>query len=130
MKVDGVAVPYRGSFTSYTFPCAGDYTITATLPGTSATWKSVAHVTDAFHVTNTALYPAGAGPHPLAQQNLTDGTGKRACGSAAPRPSTAPPSRLAERIPRQGQSYRTISTAGNGAEEGDDGPRSVGHALL
>jgi hypothetical protein len=88
VKVDGVTVPYRGQFTPYTFPCAGDYTITATLPGTSATWKSVAHVTDAFHVTNTAFYPTGTGPHPLAQQNLNDGPGKRTCRAAAGRART------------------------------------------
>ncbi len=79
IAVDGKPVPYAGSFTPYTFPCAGDYTITATLPGTSASWKSVAHVRDARHVTNTAFYPSGTGPHPLADQNLDDGPGAPAC---------------------------------------------------
>jgi len=58
---------------TYTFPCAGAYRVFTTLPGTQAQWESVAHVFSATHVTNTALYPAGTGPHPLALENLRDG---------------------------------------------------------
>jgi hypothetical protein len=90
VMVDGVAVPYRGEFTPYTFACPGDYTITASLPGTSATWKSIAHVSDAFHITNTAFYPAGTGPHPLALQNRNDGPGRPTCRAVAARPAVAP----------------------------------------
>ena len=106
LAVDGKQIPYAGSFTPYTFPCAGDYTITASLPGTSATWKSVAHVRDAKHVTNTAYYPAGTGPHPLAEQNLDDGPGPPACLAAArggaaagPKGASARPSLPATGLP-------------------------------
>lgn len=89
LAVNGKPVRYAGSFTPYTFPCAGDYTITASLPGTGATWKSVAHVRDATHVTNTAFYPDGTGPHPLADQNLNDGPGAPTCLASTRRTPSA-----------------------------------------
>ncbi len=105
IAVDGKVVAYAGSFTPYTFPCAGDYTITASLPGTKATWKSVAHVRDAFHVTNTAFYSDGTGPHPLALQNLDDGPGKPACLAKAVRAggkAAAPATRTGGSLPATG----------------------------
>jgi len=57
----------------FTFPCAGAYRVLTTFPGTQARWESIAHVYSATHVTNTAFYPTGTGPHPLALDNLHDG---------------------------------------------------------
>jgi hypothetical protein len=47
--------PYTSEF-EHTFPRAGDYRITATLPS-GETWTSTAHVTSPWIVTNTPHYP-------------------------------------------------------------------------
>ncbi|GAC1331472.1 MAG: hypothetical protein NVSMB17_09540 [Candidatus Dormibacteria bacterium] len=99
VKIDGHPVSYTvtdngGSYAFVTFPCPGDYTMTATLPGTQAHWKDVIHVYRADMVTNTAYYEEGSntGPHPHNDQNLGDlgATGVAGCGGYRP-PSTAGP---------------------------------------
>ena len=93
VQVDGHTVPYTvtgngGSYALVTFPCPGDYTMTATLPGTQAHWKDIIHVYSALNVTNTAYYEEGSntGPHPLATQNLGDlkSSGLPGCGGYNP----------------------------------------------
>jgi hypothetical protein len=97
VTIDGHNVPYTvtgngGSYALVTFPCPGDYTMSATLPGTQAHWKDVIHVYSATQVTNTTYYEEGSntGPHPLALQNLGDlkSSGLAGCGGYNP-PSTA-----------------------------------------
>jgi hypothetical protein len=97
VQIDGHTVSYTvtgngGSYAMVTFPCPGDYTMTATLPGTQAHWKDVIHVYSADMVTNTTYYEDGSntGPHPLATQNLHDlvGSGVAGCGGYRP-PITA-----------------------------------------
>jgi hypothetical protein len=103
--VDGKAVPTTSvdgkrkdiQYGSYTFPCPGDYVITATLPGTSATWKSLAHVYSASMVTNTAFYPSGTGDHPLAMQNLREAP--PACAAATASAPVATPRTLPNTVP-------------------------------
>jgi hypothetical protein len=93
VRIDGHDVPYTetgngGSYALVTFPCPGDYTMTATLPGTQAHWKDVIHVYSATQVTNTTYYEEGSntGPHPLALQNLGDlkASGVPGCGGYNP----------------------------------------------
>jgi len=97
VKIDGHTIDYKvtdngGSYALVNFPCPGDYTMTATLPGTQAHWKDVIHVYSASMVTNTTYYEEGSntGPHPLATQNLADlqGSGLGGCGGYNP-PVTA-----------------------------------------
>jgi hypothetical protein len=97
VRIDGHTVNYTvtgngGSYALVTFPCPGDYTMTATLPGTQAHWKDVIHVYSASMVTNTTYYEEGSntGPHPLALQNLGDlkSSGLPGCGGYNP-PVTA-----------------------------------------
>lgn len=78
VKLDGVTLHTtadKNQITYVTVPCPGDYTLTASLPGTTATWKAIVHVKSATEMTNTTFYPSGTGPHPLAAQNLHDGVG-------------------------------------------------------
>ncbi len=77
VSVDGSPAPLDPALGMhvFTFPGPGDYTVRATLPGTQETWLACAHVRSATDVTNTASYPAATGPHPLALQNLHDGSG-------------------------------------------------------
>ncbi|MGI8610222.1 MAG: hypothetical protein ACR2MY_13540 [Candidatus Dormibacteria bacterium] len=93
VTIDGHAIAYTptdngGSYAMVTFPCPGDYTMTATLPGTKAHWKDVIHVYSASMVTNTTYYEEGSntGPHPLALQNLGDlkASGLPGCGGYNP----------------------------------------------
>jgi hypothetical protein len=72
VPVDGVTTS-RVQFVPVTFPCPGTYLVAATLPGTSASWSTYVHVYGSGVVTNTAVYPDGTGPHPLASQNRNDG---------------------------------------------------------
>jgi hypothetical protein len=96
VTIDGHQVAYTvtgngGSYAMVTFPCPGDYTMSATLPGTQAHWKDVIHVYSVTRVTNTTYYEEGSntGPHPLALQNLGDlrASGLAGCGGYNP-PST------------------------------------------
>ena len=99
VKLDGHEINYTvtdsgGSYALVTFPCPGDYTLEATLPGTSAGWKTVAHVYSADTVTDSVYYetdPAtgqqtNTGPHPWPCR--TSGTcrqaGVRGCGGYRP----------------------------------------------
>ncbi|MFN2464744.1 MAG: hypothetical protein ABR598_00585 [Candidatus Dormibacteria bacterium] len=93
VTIDGHQLAYTptdngGSYAMVTFPCPGDYTLAATLPGTQAHWKDVIHVYSATQVTNTSYYEEGSntGPHPLATQNVGDLTasGVRGCGGYRP----------------------------------------------
>ena len=63
----------RVQFVPVTFQCPGTYLVAATLPGTTASWSTYVHVYSSGIVTNTAVYPSGTGPHPLAMQNRYDG---------------------------------------------------------
>lgn len=86
VTVDGVVVSgvttSRVQFVPVTFPCPGTYLVSATLPGTSASWSSYVHVYAPDRVTNTAVYPDGTGPHPLAMQNRDDGPERHCAGGA------------------------------------------------
>ncbi|MDP9100563.1 MAG: hypothetical protein M3N21_00195 [Actinomycetota bacterium] len=76
LTVDGRPVPTSAAKTQFVtvlLACPGNHVIEASLPGTAQRWRSVAHVRSATEVTNTASYPAGTGPHPLADQNAHDG---------------------------------------------------------
>jgi hypothetical protein len=42
----------------HTYPHAGDWKVTATLPGTSESWTTTVHVLDPFTVWNNVTYPA------------------------------------------------------------------------
>lgn len=81
VTVDGQRVAVTASktqFASFTAPCAGDYHVHASLPGTGQTWDVVVHVRSGGEVTNTVTYPSGTGDHPLAAQNAHDGR-RRSC---------------------------------------------------
>ncbi len=98
VTIDGVpaTVDPALAITTFDFPGPGDYTVRATLPGTPQTWTACAHVRSATDVTNTALYPAATGAHPLATQNLADGNGN-GCPDAFP--GQVPPSLPDTRAP-------------------------------
>ncbi|GAC1444985.1 MAG: hypothetical protein NVSMB55_23400 [Mycobacteriales bacterium] len=88
---DGRRVAVTGAktqFASVPVTCLGDHVLTATLPGTSQSWRAVVHVHAPDDVTNTASYPSGTGSHPLASQNAHDGVS--ACAAAAPKPVSGP----------------------------------------
>lgn len=80
VTVNGRRVRVTGEHTQFayvTVPCAGDYRLHASLPGTKATWDAVMHVRSGTDVTNTVSYPSGTGAHPLAGQNARDGVPAR-----------------------------------------------------
>lgn len=95
VTVDGqpASVDPSLAITTYDFPGPGDYTVRASLPGTPQTWTACAHVRSATDVTNTALYPPGTGPHPLAEQNLADGLGSGCSDGFGGSPPAVPDTR-------------------------------------
>ena len=88
LTLDGHALVRTGWYAQVTVPCPGTYTLEAKLPGTTASWTSVIHVYSADVVTNSAVYPSGTGPHPLAAQNVHDAPAS--CAAAATGITSAP----------------------------------------
>jgi hypothetical protein len=120
VTVDGHRVPTSAAHTQFaavTVPCAGDYDVRASLPGTSATWHATAHVTSVDAVTNTTFYPARTGDHPLALQNLHDGAtpGCAAGAAATARAQMAAISGQAGAGPALSPGSRRLAATGSGS---------------